>query len=59
MNRSQSDPDARYARKYVQVHELDESYKDQEVLVRGRLHASRATGKKMVFLVVREKFATI
>jgi aspartyl-tRNA synthetase len=28
------------------------------VLVRGRLHASRATGK-MCFIVVREQFATI
>jgi aspartyl-tRNA synthetase len=29
------------------------------VNIRGRLHASRATGKKMVFIVVREQFATV
>jgi len=30
----------------------------QEVLVRGRLHTSRATGK-MCFIVLREQFATV
>jgi hypothetical protein len=59
LNRSQSDPSKRYDRKFTKVHELDESLAGQEVLVRGRLHGSRATGKKMVFLVVREQFATV
>jgi aspartyl-tRNA synthetase len=37
---------------------LDESLNGQEVLVRGRLHASRATGKNC-FITVREQFSTI
>lgn len=37
---------------------LDETLAGQEVLVRGRLHASRGTGK-MCFIVVREQFATV
>jgi len=40
-------------------YELDESFNGKEVLLRGRLHGSRATGKKMVFLVIREQFATV
>ncbi len=59
LNRSQSDPDQRYARKFHEVHQLDETLAGQEVLVRGRLHNSRATGKKMVFLVLRERFSTV
>ena len=38
--------------------DLDASLNGQEVLVRGRLHTSRATGK-MCFIVVREQFATV
>ena len=49
----------RYSKKYTAVHELDETLNEQEVLVRGRLHGIRVTGKKMVFLTVREKFATV
>ncbi len=42
LNRSQSNPDERYNRKYTQIKNLDETMKDQEVLIRGRLHGSRA-----------------
>ena len=59
LNRSQSDPEIRYARKYTEVHELEESHAGQEVLIRGRLHSSRAAGKKLVFIVIRERFATV
>lgn len=53
LNRSQSNPDERYAKTWTTVHELSAEHKDQEVLVRGRLHTSRATGK-MCFIVLRE-----
>lgn len=53
LNRSQSNPDKRYERKFVEVHNLDETFNGQEVLVRGRLHTSRATGKNC-FIVLRE-----
>ena len=59
LNRSQSDPELRYAKKYTEVHELDETHAGQEVLIRGRLHSSRAAGKKLVFIVIRERFATV
>lgn len=59
LNRSQSNPDERYAKKYTQIKNLDDTLKDQEVLIRGRLHGTRAQGKKMVFLTVREQFATV
>lgn len=58
LNRSQSDPEQRYARKFTAVKDLEEAHNGQEVLVRGRLHASRATGK-MCFVVIREQFATV
>lgn len=59
LNRSQSDPEQRYAKKFTEVHELDESHVGQEIIVRGRLHSSRAAGKKLVFVVIRERFATV
>lgn len=59
LNRSQSDPELRYAKKYIQVHELNESLAGQEVFLRGRLHSSRPQGKKLVFIVIREQFATV
>ena len=43
---------------FTAVKNLDESLKDQEVLVRARLHTSRASGK-MCFIVLREQFATV
>eukprot|EP00347_Sterkiella_histriomuscorum_P010186 403377277 len=58
LNRSQSDPELRYARTFTSVKELTEEHNGQEVLVRARLHATRGTGK-MCFLVVREQFATV
>ena len=58
LNRSQSDPELRYARTFHAVKDIDESLAGQEVLVRGRLHASRGTGK-MCFIVLREQFSTI
>ena len=59
LNRSQSDPELRYAKKFTQVHELDASLAGQDVIVRGRLHGSRPSGKKLVFIVLREQFATV
>jgi aspartyl/asparaginyl-tRNA synthetase len=59
LNRSQSNPDDRYKKVYHAVKDIDESLIGHEVLVRGRLHTSRAQGKKIVFIVLREQFATI
>ena len=53
INRSQSDPEQRYAKRYTEVHNLDQTFANQEVLVRGRLHTTRAVGKNC-FLIVRE-----
>ena len=38
LNRSQSNPENRYARTWTPVKNIDESHNEQEVLVRGRLH---------------------
>ena len=59
LNRSQSDPEQRYAKKFTEVHQLDESLAGQEVIVRGRLSGSRPAGKKLVFIVIRECFSTV
>lgn len=59
LNRSQSDPEKRYDKKFIQVHEIEESHAGQEIIVRGRLNGSRAAGKKLVFVVIRERFATV
>ena len=59
LNRSQSDPELRYAKKFTQVHELDDSFIGQEVIIRGRLHRSKKTGANLVFIILRERFATV
>lgn len=59
LNRSQSDPAKRYEKKFTEVHELDDSKVGQEVIVSGRLHSSRPAGKKLVFIILRERFATV
>lgn len=59
LNRSQSDPELRYAKTFTFVHELDESKIGQQVIIRARLHSSRAASKKLVFVVIRERFATV
>jgi hypothetical protein len=59
LNRSQSDPELRYAKKFTEVHQIDESLVGQEVIVRGRLASSRPAGKKLVFIVIRERFSTV
>ena len=59
LNRSQADPESRFTLKYVEIKDINESLKDQEINIRGRLHAYRAQSKKLGFMVLREKFATI
>ncbi|PKI31782.1 hypothetical protein CRG98_047821, partial [Punica granatum] len=44
---------------YTEVGSLAEHLKDQVVLVRGRAQTIRAVGKKMAFLVVRERGFTV
>ena len=58
LNRSQSNPDDRYKKKWNEVKELDEKLVDQEVLIRGRVHHVRDT-KLGTFLVIREQFSTV
>jgi len=58
LNRSQGDPEKRYEKKYTRIQDIDDHLIGQQILVRGRLHNSRATGK-MAFVVMRESFATV
>ncbi|KAJ4842222.1 Aspartate--tRNA ligase 2, cytoplasmic [Turnera subulata] len=44
---------------WTPVGELSEALKDREVLVRGRAQTMRAVGKKMAFVVVRERGFTV
>ncbi|KAL3510175.1 hypothetical protein ACH5RR_029576 [Cinchona calisaya] len=46
-------------RKWTEVAELADELKDQVVLIRGRAQTIRAVGKKIAFLVVREKGFTV
>jgi len=59
LNRSQSDPEKRYEKKFTQVHELEASHNGQEVIVRGRLHNFKSKSKKLGFITIRERFATV
>lgn len=46
-------------RKWTDVKDLADQMKDQSVLIRGRAQAIRAVGKKMAFVVVRERGFTV
>ncbi|CAM8949594.1 unnamed protein product [Rhodiola kirilowii] len=46
-------------RKWTEIGSLNESLKDQTVLVRGRAQTIRAVGKKIAFVVVRERGFTV
>ncbi|KAL0327654.1 UNVERIFIED_CONTAM: Aspartate--tRNA ligase 2, cytoplasmic [Sesamum angustifolium] len=46
-------------KKWTEVKDLTNELKDQVVLIRGRAQAIRAVGKKMTFLVVRERGFTV
>uniref|UniRef100_A0A7N0U771 aspartate--tRNA ligase n=1 Tax=Kalanchoe fedtschenkoi TaxID=63787 RepID=A0A7N0U771_KALFE len=46
-------------RKWTEIGSLNESLKDRMVLVRGRAQTVRAVGKKIAFVVVREKGFTV
>ncbi|GMP91864.1 hypothetical protein CsSME_00042353 [Camellia sinensis var. sinensis] len=46
-------------RKWIEIANLNEELKDQNVLIRGRAHAIRSVSKKMAFLVVRERGFTV
>ena len=58
LNRSQCDPELRFTKKIINICDVDESLKGQEIIVRGRLHNSRAKGK-LCFIVFRQQFSTI
>ncbi|GFQ03701.1 aspartate--tRNA ligase cytoplasmic [Phtheirospermum japonicum] len=46
-------------KKWTEVKDLTDELKDQTVLIRGRAQAIRAVGKKMAFVVVRERGFTV
>lgn len=58
LNRSQSDPEKRYEKKFIAVKHLNKELDGQKVIVRGRLGNSRGKGNA-AFLVIREQFATV
>jgi len=43
---------------FTEIKDLDESKVNQKILVRGRLHTSRATGN-LVFLIIRQRLFTV
>lgn len=45
--------------KWTEVGSLAEELKDENVLIRGRVHSIRAVSKKMAFVVVRERGFTV
>lgn len=58
LNRSQGDPELRFTKKILDVKEVDEKLAGQSIVVRGRLHNSRAKGK-LCFVVIRQQFSTV
>lgn len=46
-------------REWTEVGALNGSLKDQEVLIRGRVHTTRPVGNKLAFVVVRERVSTV
>ncbi|KAH9646486.1 Aspartate--tRNA ligase 2 cytoplasmic [Citrus sinensis] len=46
-------------REWTVVGALNGSLKDQEVLIRGRVHTTRPVGNKLAFVVVRERVSTV
>ncbi|GMP62769.1 hypothetical protein CsSME_00024742 [Camellia sinensis var. sinensis] len=46
-------------RKWIEIANLNEELKGQNVLIRGQAHAIRSVSKKMAFLVVRERGFTV
>ncbi|XP_044472368.1 aspartate--tRNA ligase 2, cytoplasmic-like [Mangifera indica] len=48
-----------YGKNWTEVGSLTDSLKDQEVLIRGRVHTTRPVSGKLTFLVVRERGFTV
>ena len=48
----------RFTKKILDVKEVDEKLAGQSIVVRGRLHNSRAKGK-LCFVVIRQQFSTV
>jgi len=58
LNRSQGDPELRFSKTFTEVANIDNAMAGQEIVVRGRLHNSRGTGK-LAFIVMRQQFSSI
>ena len=58
LNRSQCDPEIRFTKVFTNVRDITEAHKDQEIIVRGRYHASRGKGN-LCFVILRQQFSTI
>ena len=59
LNRSQSDPEKRYTKKFTPLSQINKEMNGQEARVRARMANARAAGKKGTFMVLREGFATL
>lgn len=46
-------------KKITPVVSVDEKLKDQEIIIKGRLHNYRVQSGKLAFAVIREKFSSI
>ena len=58
LNRSQGDPELRFTKNLTPVGDIDHKLDGQEIIVRARLHNSRAQGK-LCFIVLRQQYASI
>ena len=58
LNKSQCDPELRFTKEFTSVKDVDQSLDGKDIIVRGRLHNSRAKGK-LAFFVIRDQFSTI
>ena len=58
LNRTQMNPKDIGKTEILKVFDLNEGLVGKEVVVRGRIHTTRATGKKC-FLVIRDRLSTV
>lgn len=58
LNKSQGDPNARFGKKFTRVESIDHFMDGEKVIIRSRLHNTRAKGK-MCFVILRQSFASI
>lgn len=59
LNMSQGNPEDRFTKVYVDLKNLGDEHVGKTVLIRARVQNSRASGKNLCFMVLRQAYATV